>query len=175
MPLYPASPADFPAVVDLVNLAYRGPPPTGRLWASESGYISGERMTLAMLQDDLKTPGARLLLWRDGPAGPMLGCVWLEPEGGDAWYLGMLTVHPRAQERGMGSLILKAAEEEARRLWAKRLRMTVVNVRDGLIAWYRRKGYVPTGEILPFPYDDERFGRPQRDDLSFVVLERTLG
>lgn len=52
--------------------------------------------------------------------------------------------------------------------------MKVVNVRDELIAWYGRRGYAPTGETAPFPYGDDRFGQPLRDDLSFVVLQKTL-
>lgn len=52
--------------------------------------------------------------------------------------------------------------------------MTVVNVRDTLIAWYIRRGYFLTGETEPFPYDDNRFGTPLRDDLAFVVLEKVL-
>ena len=52
--------------------------------------------------------------------------------------------------------------------------MTVINVRDTLIAWYERRGYARTGEVRPFPYGDHRFGRATRDDLSFVVLERAL-
>ena len=46
--------------------------------------------------------------------------------------------------------------------------------RAELIAWYERRGYVRTGETRPFPYGDERFGRPLRDDLHFVVLEKAL-
>jgi hypothetical protein len=52
--------------------------------------------------------------------------------------------------------------------------MTVIQVRDTLIAWYERRGYSLTGETKPFPYGDDRFGRPLRNDLHFVVLEKTL-
>jgi hypothetical protein len=31
-----------------------------------------------------------------------------------------------------------------------------------------------TGETQPFPYGDERYGRPLRDDLHFVVLEKDI-
>jgi hypothetical protein len=31
-----------------------------------------------------------------------------------------------------------------------------------------------TRETQPFPYGDERFGRPLRNDLHFVVLEKDL-
>jgi hypothetical protein len=52
--------------------------------------------------------------------------------------------------------------------------MHVVNVRDALIAWYLRRGYRKTGETEPFPYSDDRFGAPLRDDLSFLVPEKEL-
>jgi hypothetical protein len=54
------------------------------------------------------------------------------------------------------------------------MRMTVITIRDTLIAWYERRGYARTGELLPFPYGDQRFGLPQRDDLRFEVLEKSL-
>ena len=52
--------------------------------------------------------------------------------------------------------------------------MSVINVREALIAWYLRRGYHKTGETRPFPYGDDRFGTPLRDDLGFVVLEKNL-
>ena len=57
---------------------------------------------------------------------------------------------------------------------AKRMRMTVIQIRDSLSAWYERRGYVRTGETKPFPYGDARFGVPLRDDLHFEVFEKRL-
>jgi hypothetical protein len=57
---------------------------------------------------------------------------------------------------------------------ARRVRTTVINTRDTLIAWYERRGYVRTGEIQPFPYGDDRSGKPSREDLCFVVLEKAV-
>jgi hypothetical protein len=54
------------------------------------------------------------------------------------------------------------------------MRMTVLHVRTALIAWYERRGYALSGDTAPFPYGDERFGRPLRDDLHFVVLEKDM-
>ncbi|MDB5739408.1 MAG: family N-acetyltransferase [Alphaproteobacteria bacterium] len=54
------------------------------------------------------------------------------------------------------------------------MEMTVIWVRDKLIGWYQRRGYVATGETRPFPYGDDRWGVPTRDDLHFVVLEKLL-
>jgi len=50
----------------------------------------------------------------------------------------------------------------------------VIDVRAELIAFYQRRGYRRTGIKKPFPYGDERFGIPKRDDLQFEVLEKTL-
>jgi hypothetical protein len=47
-------------------------------------------------------------------------------------------------------------------------------LRDALIAWYLRRGAHKTRETEPFPYGDDRFGAPLRDDLSFLVLEKKL-
>ena len=105
----------------------------------------------------------------------MLGTVWLEPVGDDqTWYLGMLTVRPDLQAKGTGRTLLAAAEAAAAELGARRIRMTVVAIRDSLIAWYQRRGYALTGETRPWPYEDERYGQPRRGDLSFVVLEKAL-
>ena len=69
----------------------------------------------------------------------------------DVWYLGLLTVRPDLQNRQLGRTLLAAAEDFARERGAKQMRMTVVHVRDTLIAWYQRRGYALTGETEPFP------------------------
>jgi ribosomal protein S18 acetylase RimI-like enzyme len=170
----PAVEPEFPAIVDLVNSAYRGQGAQAG-WTTEAGYIDGQRIDLESLKEDLaEAPDAVLLTLRDEVYGPLLGCVWIEPDGEhpDAWYLGMLTIRPDLQDRQLGRALLAHGEAYAQGLGAKRVRMTVVHLRDTLIAWYQRRGYALTGETKPFPVG-ERFGKPQRA-LSFVVLEKTL-
>jgi ribosomal protein S18 acetylase RimI-like enzyme len=174
MPLFPATDADLPAAVALINSAYRGE--SSRLgWTTEADYLGGQRIDLATLRHNIAAkPEAMLLLLRDAADAPLLGCVWLEPESGDTWHLGMLTVRPDIQNRRLGRTLLAEAEAAAQARGARHIHMTVVNIRDTLIAWYLRRSYVPTGETRPFPYGDERFGLPLRDDLHFVVLEKRL-
>jgi len=173
MPLTPCQACEIPAIADLVNSAYRDR--SGQGWTSEADYLEGARTSAADLTRDLAAqPNARLLAFRDEGEAEILGCVWLEPAGEGTWYLGMLTIRPDLQDRRLGRSLLDAAEAAAAELGARRIRMTVVNVRDSLIAWYQRRGYRPTGEVLPFPYEGEPFGRPKRDDLAFVVLEKPL-
>lgn len=166
--------AEIEEIAAFVNRAYRGD--TARAgWASEADVLGGQRTDPATLRADLaKAPDAVLLTWRDAADGPLLGCVWLQPAGGESWYLGMLTVDPELQARQLGRTLLAAAEAYAAEQGARRIRMTVIWLREGLIAWYQRRGYVLTGETEPFPYGDEKFGIPSRDDLHFVVMEKAL-
>jgi ribosomal protein S18 acetylase RimI-like enzyme len=168
-----AGPEDLEAIASLVNAAYRGAESTPG-WTHEGDYIDGQRTSVEYLRADLTRPGATLLMVRDGDGGPPTGCVWLEPATDGAWYLGMLTVRPDLQANGAGRRLLASAEAYAAGQGARRIRMTVVSVRDTLIAWYRRRGYEPTGEREPFPYDEPRFGTPRIAGLEFVVLEKSL-
>jgi len=173
MPLFPASSSDLDAVAALVNGAYRGDG-GARGWTHEADYIDGPRTSADVLRADLAAQReGGLFLWRDGVDAEALGCVWMEPAGADAWYLGMLSVRPDLQDRRLGRAILEAAEVWAAGRGARRVRLTVINIRDTLIAWYERRGYARTGETRQFPYGDDRFGKPGRADLSFVVLEKS--
>jgi ribosomal protein S18 acetylase RimI-like enzyme len=165
--------ADYAAIIDLANLAYRGTGPTAS-WNIEN-FIEGQRLNESLLREDLAAkPHAHLLTCRDDLGGPLLGTVLLDPQTNGVWYLGLLTIHPDLQKRQLGRNLLAAAEDFARQRGANRIQMTVVNVRDILIAWYERRGYTVTEETRPFPYGDDRFGRPLRDDLHFAVLEKNL-
>jgi ribosomal protein S18 acetylase RimI-like enzyme len=88
----------------------------------------------------------------------------------------MFAVDPGQQGGGLGRAVLEEAERIARDEWgAGELRMTVIVQREDLIGWYERRGFVRTGELTAFPYGDERFGRPLRDDLAFETLTKKLG
>ena len=173
MLLHPAVEADYPAIIHLVNVAYRGTGPSAS-WNIEN-FIEGQRLNESLLREDLAAkPEAHLLIYRDTLDGPLLGTVLLDPKPGGVWYLGLLTIRPDLQKKKFGRTLLAAAEDFAKQRGAHRIQMTVVNVRDILIAWYERRGYTVTTESRPFPYGDERFGRPLRDDLYFVVLEKDI-
>ncbi len=174
----PAHMADLPEIARLVNSAYRGEG-ARQGWTSESELLDGQRTDPATLAEDLAGPDpSTILVLREVAVGPILACVFLEKgpaeAGPPACTLGMLTVAPALQARGLGRVLIEKAEDFARGWGAARMAMTVISVRDALIAWYERRGYVRTGATKPFPYGDERFGLPRRDDLQFVVLEKPL-
>jgi ribosomal protein S18 acetylase RimI-like enzyme len=166
--------SDYGAIIDLVNLAFRGTGPSSS-WNIEADIIAGQRLNESLLREDLAAkPEAHLLIYRDDSTGPLLGTVWLDPGKEGIWHLGLLTVRPNLQNRQLGRAVLTAAEDFAKQRGARKMQMTVVHVRDTLIAWYERRGYTSTGETKPFPYGDDRFGTPLRDDLHFVVLQKDI-
>ena len=168
----PATETDIDEIVLLVNSAYRGPTSTLG-WTTEAEFLDGQRTDSASLKDDLKK-GTVLCLFENAH---LQGCVYLEilnPELSPTCYLGMLTINPKEQSRGLGKILYDAAEVWARHQGAKRMEMSVVQVRDSLLAWYKRLGFQANGRTRPFPYGDESFGIPKRDDLYFLVLEKPL-
>lgn len=164
-----ASPDDIPAIVALVESAYRGESGL-RGWTTESHLLDGQRTDAADVGAVIRRVDSRVLLAeRDGR---LVACCHIERQG-DAAYFGMFAVEPDGQGDGVGKRVLAEAERIAREEWqCGGMRMTVIVQRDELIAWYERRGYHRTGEYQPFPYGDERFGVPRRDDLRFEVLRK---
>ena len=162
---------DIPALVRLVTSAYRGEASRAG-WTTEADLLDGERIDPAVLRADIERPRSRVLLAeRDGVP---VACAHVAVEG-DAGYFGMFAVRPDLQGGGMGHALLAEAERVVRDEWSlPALRMTVIDARGELIAWYERRGYRRTGVVKPFPYGDTRFGIPRRDDLRFEVLEKTF-
>lgn len=166
-----ATSADVPELARLINSAYREPGPAVG-WTDERDLLEGPRTDEAMLRDDLAAN--RVLIARRAADGPVLACLRISIDHDAAWYLSTIAVDPAQQTAGIGSALLAEAERQARISGAPCLRMTVIGQRESLIAWYERRGFRRTGATVPFPYDDPRVGRPLRQDLFLIVLEKPL-
>ncbi|WP_447036038.1 GNAT family N-acetyltransferase [Streptomyces sp. DSM 118878] len=166
-----AEPADADALVTLIESAYRGDASRAG-WTTEADILEGQRTDPQGVIEVIDSPRSRLLaVERDGA---LIACCQLEHRGEHA-YFGMFAVSPAQQGAGLGKVIIAEAERVAREEWdAREMHMTVISVRDDLIAWYERRGYRRTGKMTPFPYGDERFGIPQRADLEFELLVKDL-
>jgi ribosomal protein S18 acetylase RimI-like enzyme len=164
--------ADVPTLVALVNGAYRGES-SRRGWTTEADLVGGLRTDAAALEQIIGAPDNALLVLR-AQSGPF-ACAHVRRYAPDVAYLALLTVRPALQGSGIGRQMLAAAESYARANFGARfMEMTVIADREELIAWYERRGYRATGELRPFPFNDERQGVPKRDDLTMVVLRRQL-
>jgi predicted N-acetyltransferase YhbS len=156
----------------LVARAYRGDAARAG-WTHEADLLDGQRTDVDALSETIRHADKVILLAHD--EGTLVGCVLVERQAGGSAYLGMLSVDPARQARGLGRLLIHAAEKEAvTRFGATRMEMTVIRQRLELIAYYERRGYALTGRTAPFPLDDERCGLPKRRDLEFVVLAKRL-
>ncbi|MFC3571903.1 GNAT family N-acetyltransferase [Streptomyces yaanensis] len=166
-----ATEADIDALVALIESAYRGDSSRGG-WTTEADILEGQRTDPEGVLEVIKSPDSRLLtVERDGA---VIACCQLEHRGDHA-YFGMFAVSPTLQGGGVGKTVIAEAERTARATWGvSEMHMTVISVRDDLIAWYERRGYRRTGRMSPFPYGDERFGIPLRDDLQFELLVKPL-
>jgi ribosomal protein S18 acetylase RimI-like enzyme len=163
---------DVPAIVGLVESAYRGESSRAG-WTTEEDLLEGQRTDAEAVLAVVRAPGSAMLLAEAG--GTLAGSCQLERRPGGEVYLGMFSVPPGGQGQGRGREILAEAERLAREEWGGRtMVMSVLAQRGELIAWYERRGYRRTGETRPFPYGDARFGIPKRPDLHFVVLAKVL-
>ena len=164
-----ATTADIDALVTLVNSAYRGES-SKQGWTTEADLLDGSRTDAATLLLEMQNPNQQFLKAVDS-FNTIIGCVSLVKKD-TCLYLGMLTVQPTIQAKGIGKALLDAAETTAIALGLNTIEMTVISVRTNLIDWYIRKGYQLTGETLPFP-TDPKFGI-QKQALTFCVLRKKI-
>ena len=160
---------DAALLSDLVNSAYRGDS-SRQGWTTEADLLDGTRIDTAAIEEIIQRPETTVLKYVEGEA--IVGCVELH-RNEDKLYLGMLTVQPGLQGKGIGKELLKAAEREALQRHCRVIFMTVISIREELIAWYSRHGYQDTGERKPFVVSDPRLGQP-KSKLEFAVLEKVL-
>ena len=162
---------DAAQVAQLVNCGYRGDSSrTG--WTTEADLLIGTRIDAEGVRQLLEADDAFILLCIQEQV--IVGCVHCEKTQ-DAAYFGMFVVQPGLQGGGIGKQIMYEAEQRAWSLWGvKKMWMTVITLREELIAYYVRRGYQRTGRLRPFP---EEIGEEFRliQNLQFEELEKNIG
>ena len=166
-----ATPDDVPAMLKIINGAYRGVPGT-KAWTSEGHLVGGLRVDHERLLHYLseKDSWFTLMLLDE----KIVGSVYLTRESSDVLYFGMFAVDPKLQAQSLGKTFLAHIEEQARYKMFKRIRITVVHPRRELIAYYERRGFVKTGITEPFPFNNDQEGRPLVENLQMVEMVKTL-
>lgn len=170
-----ATAADAPVIVALIEAAYRGPGRAGQ-WDSESHLLKGPRTNPAEVGALIARADSRFVLAEQ--EGRIIGCALIQQTDAaaadgspDGVYFGMFAVDPAIRAAGLGKQVLAEAEGRAKATFgATHMVMTVINVREQLIAWYQRRGYRLTGKRVPFPFT-ETSGETTRD-FDLVELRR---
>ena len=160
---------DISSLNQLINSAYRGES-SKKGWTTEANLLTGPRTTENELAALIANPINTILKFTANNA--IIGCVLLI-EKEQQLYLGMLTVSPELQNSGVGKRLLQQAEIHAQKIGLPKIVMTVISVRDELIAWYKRNGYSDTGAREPFPASDVHITVVDKP-LEFIVLEKNV-
>jgi ribosomal protein S18 acetylase RimI-like enzyme len=132
-----AESTDAENITRLVNMAFR----------PERFFIDGDRTDPDQVRA-LFHKGKFLLVEE---VDALVGCVYVELRG-ERGYFGLLSIDPERQRSGLGTHLVKAAEEYCRAAGCLFMDLTVVNLRTHIPAYYRRHGYSESG-TLPFPAD----------------------
>jgi len=156
-------------ITNLVNSAYRGET-SKKGWTTEANILEGTRITEAELTEILSDTDNTFLIYQEN--NKIIGTVLLTNKKTEL-YLGMLTISPELQNSGLGKKLLQAAEDFAISSGLPKIVMTVITIREELIAWYERNGYSDTGKREPFPanLDDVVL---HSEPLEFMILEKKL-
>ena len=147
-----ATPADAESVTRVINAAY----------LVERFFVDGPRISSREVGDLLAT--GTFLLADDG--GEIAACVYVEPRGESA-YLGLLAVDPVRQGQGWGSRMLTAGEAYCTQRGCRAIDIKVVTLREELLPFYTRHGYVERGTE---PFVDPRLTRP----CAFLLMSKSL-
>lgn len=160
---------DVPELNILINSAYRGDS-SRQGWTSEADIVGGARIDEEMLTAYMHDENIIILKYTDDD-GCITGTVYLEVKH-PKLYVGMFSVLPLLQNKGVGRALIEQAEVYARKYNCDTLTMTVISTRLELIAWYQRRGYEPTGEVQPF-HAHGRFG-DAKQHIELIVMEKSV-
>jgi ribosomal protein S18 acetylase RimI-like enzyme len=171
---------DVPALVDLIERAYRGPETAGS-WISEAHLLTGPRTSNAEISGLIALTDSKFLVAELN--GRIAGCCLLQKTkavdghtakaGQNAAYFGMFAIDPSIHTSGLGKTVLAEAERRVRDLWnVSAMTMTVINLRTELIGYYERRGYARTGATMPFPFN-ETSGETTRE-FHLVEMKKPL-
>ncbi|MFD1605902.1 GNAT family N-acetyltransferase [Flavobacterium artemisiae] len=160
---------DIPDLTILINSAYRGES-SKKGWTTEAHLLEGKRTDEEEMTEIFLDPKNTILKFTYNDR--IIGSVLLV-EKENQLYLGMLTVSPELQNSGIGKKLLAEAENHAKTLGLTSIIMTVISVREELIAWYKRHGYVDTGKREAFP-ESEIHITISEIPLEFIYLEKNI-
>jgi GNAT superfamily N-acetyltransferase len=151
-----ATGADVPVITPLINAAF----------VVERPIFDHDRIDDINVRDYM-TKGKFLL--HEDAAGKLLACVYLEPTKDGRCYLGLLSITPTQQGKGLGQRTLAEAEKFARRAGCHTMWLRTLSARTPpLRPYYERFGYILL-EMVPLP----PVFHP-KIPCQFVVMEKHL-
>lgn len=147
--------SDAAAVARVINAAF----------VVERIAFDGDRTDPDGVRALMKT--GKFLLAEEDACG-LVGCVYVELRG-ERSYLGLLSVNPAFQGKGLGGQLVAAAEEYSRDTGCRAMDLRIISPRaEDLLPFYKRLGYAETG-TAPFPADV-----PTKLPCHYIVMAKPL-
>ena len=141
----------IPIITSLINRSYRGDSSRAG-WTTEADLLSGQRIDEAGLIQLVNDPDSLILIAHSEES--ILATIHAHRENKSV-HFGLFAVEPSLQGGGIGKELLAYAESEAIHKWGVNTAIIeVITHRSELIAYYERRGYVRTGEMIAFPESD---------------------
>eukprot|EP00753_Platysulcus_tardus_P009730 PLAT227.17.p1 GENE.PLAT227.17~~PLAT227.17.p1 ORF type:complete len:168 (+),score=65.36 PLAT227.17:233-736(+) len=151
---------DAGALLTIINAAYE----------SEAWFKNSSRIDEAGVADLLASTDSQLYVGEE--AGEPVACVLYSNIDEDVAYMGLLSVSPAKQRRGIGRKLIAFIEGKAVEAGRKRLRIQYVNIRKELPVYYEPLGFAAVGE---HEWADTSGIKPEyRDKVGFVDAEKVL-
>ena len=149
-----AARADVPAITALVNAAF----------AVERAFVDRDRTTLAEI--DAMFDRGTFLVADDEDRG-LLASMYLERRQPRV-YLGMLSIQPSRQGRGLGRAMMAEAEAQCRRWDCDAIDIRILHLRTELPPFYLALGFAEAGrtDIVDDPLS--------RKPYDFILMSKTL-
>lgn len=124
------------------------------------------------LVPQMESGNRRVLVARDGPAGPIVGCAQLlfetKPNGRHRAEVCKVMVLPSHRRKGIAAALMNDLERHARN---RAIRLLVLDTSEGLggaKALYESLGYTYVGGIPGYALDPD--GRPEKNAIYYKQL-----
>lgn len=126
---------DVPALTQLVNEAF----------APEIKFRDGPRIS----EEGMRKHFDKGTFFAIEEAGELIASIYTEAHD-DTGYIGMLSVKPAQQGRGIGRKLMEFAERELNRMGCSRVDLLIVDANSHLLDLYAKFGYRQIG-TAPYP------------------------
>lgn len=156
------------AATTVVNNAYR----SEGGWTTEKDIVGGQRCTdqdMTRFITENGKPNTLLFAFEDDN---VVGTVQIQPshESPKEAEVGLFSVSPLHQSRGIGGKLVRQAMSEMTTLGFDTAVMHVLENRPELLSWYKKLGFEETNERIPFVWPEML----KVKDIHFLTLKRTL-
>lgn len=110
----------------------------------QSCYPPGIAYSRYALREFLSAPGSRTWVAEE-PPGELAGLVIIRQMGPDRGHIITLDIHEKQRRKGLGSRLLKTAEEWLRSRGVRRVRLEAAVNNQSAVAFWQRTGYQVVG------------------------------